>query len=221
MVTVVLCTHNDSELLMPALESCLRQDTEVEVVLVDDASTKPLPVPVWDFITEHKNMLRYIRHSENRGLSAARNTGIGAARGDLVIPLDADDYLFPNVLGRLSEALARDGADVAYGNLWIGGHLDFPIAQPWNKDLLRRMNPIFCSSLFKKSIWEKVGGYLVREGPHYEDWQFWNKCFLAGAKFTYLNTIIYEHVNRPEGMLNKLGADRKKYITIATECLGL
>ena len=48
----------------------------------------------------------------------------------------------------------------------------------------------------------------------------WNKCFLAGAKFTYVNTIIYEHINRPEGMLKVLDPDKNKYIQIATECLG-
>jgi len=205
--------------MMPALESCLHQDVKTEVVVVDDASTVPLTNECKTLMSEHGNV-RYIKHWKNVGLSAARNTGITNATYDKVIPLDADDHLFPNVLGKLSSSMDSSDADVTYGNLWTLGHMDYPCVQPWTKNLLRKMNPIFCSSLIKKVIWDKVGGYLVREGPHYEDWQFWNRCFMAGAKFVYVDTIVYEHVERGDSMLRKLGLECDKYVKIATECLG-
>jgi hypothetical protein len=84
---------------------------------------------------------------------------------------------------------------------------------------MMRRNPIFSSSLFRKRIWEKVGGYLVREGPHYEDWNLWNKCFMAGAVFKYVDVLVYEHVERPDSMLHKLDTDKSKYVEIATQPL--
>lgn len=214
MVSIILNTYNDSELLMPAIDSCFEQDVPVELILVDDASTKPLVDEVSKLIWED-GKINYIRHNENKGLSAGRNTGIEAAKYDLVIPLDADDHFFPNVLGKMV-ATFSENTDIVYGNLWTNGFLDYPCAQPFSKDLMKRVNPLFSSSMFRKRIWEKVGGYLVRKGPHYEDWHFWNKCFVAGAKFKYADTVVYEHSERGGSMLRKLERQRSKYIKIAT-----
>lgn len=219
MVTVVICTYNDSHLLMPALKSCISQGTQVRVIIVDDCSTTPLVDGV-RYFAQRPNVT-YVRHKVNMGLSGARNTGVYLSNpGDLVIPLDSDDALFPGVLAKMERAFDAD-TDVVYGNLWSNRYVDYPAAQPWSIELLRRQNPIFSTSMFRREIWDKVGGYLVREGSHYEDWQFWNKCFMAGARFKYLDELIYEHVERQDSMLRKLERDRDNYIQIATECLGL
>lgn len=217
MVSVILCTYNDSDLLMPAIQSCLEQDIELEIVLVDDASTKKLEKGVEHFIRE-SDKVRYIRHERNQGLSAARNTGISQAKYDLVIPLDADDHFYPNVFGKMVATFDEE-TDIVYGNLWTGDRVDYPAAQPFFKCVLEKVNPLFCSSMFRKRVWEKVGGYLVREGPHYEDWNFWNKCFKAGAHFKYIDIVVYEHVERQDSMLRKLEKDKAKYVDIATSPL--
>lgn len=217
MASIVLCTHNDSHLMMPALRSCLGQGPNTEVIVVDDASTVPIVDPIMEIIEANDNVVLH-RHDKNKGLSAARNTGVCVASQDRIIALDSDDYLFDNVLGRL-EAAIDEGADVAYGNLWIEGHIDYPMAQPWDAELLKRYNPIFCSSMFTRDIWERAGGYVEREGPHYEDWGFWNKCWMHGAKFAYVDVLVYEHIERKDSMLRVLEQDRDKYVRIATECL--
>ena len=218
MVSVILCTYNDSHLLLPAIESCLEQDTDVEVVLVDDASQKPIVPEVLELINQNQS-IRLIRHEKNRGLSAARNTGIAAASNELIIPLDADDHFFPNVLGKMEREFDQE-TDVVYGNLWVNNAIDYPCAQPFLKCVLKKVNPLFCSSMFRKKLWDKVGGYLVREGAHYEDWQFWNKCFMAGACFKYIDLVVYEHAEHSDSMLRKLEKEKEKYIQIATEVLG-
>lgn len=217
MVSIIVCTYNDAHLITPAIRSCFEQDTEVDVIVVDDASTNPFPPKVKRILTTRKN-IRYIKHNKNQGLSAARNTGIAAAKFEKVIPLDADDYFFPNVLGTLEREL-DDATDVAYGNLFIKGNVDYPCAQPFTMDLMKARNPLFSSSLFKKKTWKKVGGYLVRNGPHYEDWNLWNKFFLVGAVFKYVDILVYEHVERIDSMLRKLDDEHEKYVKVATECL--
>lgn len=87
---VVITTYNHSRFLDDALESCLRQSVPaMEVVVVDDGSSDD-PAPV---VARYAGV-RYIRQ-ENRGLSAARNTGLAAVRTPYVIFLDADDRLLP------------------------------------------------------------------------------------------------------------------------------
>jgi glycosyltransferase involved in cell wall biosynthesis len=216
MVSIVVCTYNDSNYLPRALKSCIIQNIEKEIILVDDCSTDPMNPEVLRLLEDHKDLITYIKHPVNSGLSASRNTGISASRYDYVIPLDADDFLFPRSIRTLIHFVS-EYYDIFYGFMTSSGKVCHPYTRDITKDILLEKNPIFCSSIFRKSIWEKVGGYKVRAGPHYEDWNFWCKCFIAGAKFKYVPTLVYEHTERPDSMLRILGLNKEKYVTLATE----
>lgn len=216
MVSIIVCTYNDSNFLDRALKSCLMQNIKKEIILVDDCSTEPMNPEVLRIIEDNKDTIRLIRHPINVGLSAARNTGIAASSYDYIITLDADDFFFPRSVRTLMHYASKD-CDIFYGFMTSSGKVSLPYRQEITKEILLNQNPIFCSSLFRKSIWEKVGGYKIRRGPHYEDWNFWCKCFIAGAKFQFVPTLVYEHTERPDSMLRTLGVDKEKYVAIATE----
>jgi glycosyltransferase involved in cell wall biosynthesis len=214
MVSIIVCTYNDSQYLPRALKSCLMQNVEKEVVLVDDCSTRPIVEEAMNLV--RKFGVRFIRHPKNSGLSAARNTGIKHSKYDLVIPMDADDYFFPDAVKNLYKEV-DDEHGIYYGNLLSMGHVAIPETGLITKARLLDSNPLFSSSLYKKEVWEKVGGYKVREGAHYEDWNFWCRAYIAGIKFKYVPTLVYEHVERSDSMLRKLHNDKEMYVKIATE----
>lgn len=216
MVSIVVCTYNDSNYLPRAIKSCIIQNIDKEIVLVDDCSTEPMNPEVVRLVEEYKDIITYIKHPVNYGLSAARNTGISASKYDYVIPLDADDFLFPRSIRTLLH-FSSDYHDIFYGFMTSSGRVCHPYYKEITKEILLKQNPIFCSSLFRKSIWDKVGGYKVINGPHYEDWNFWCKCFIAGAKFKYIPTLVYEHTERPDSMLRTLGLNKEKFVALATE----
>ena len=89
LVSVVLPTANRRERLGAALASALAQTHDhLEVIIVDDAST----TAVDDIVEAAADpRARLIRRSVNGGAAAARNTGLQAARGDLVAFIDDDD----------------------------------------------------------------------------------------------------------------------------------
>ena len=98
LVSVVIPTYNRAALLDEALSSAGAQVGagtlfDVEIVVVDDASSNETPAAVRRHPT-----VRYIRHATNRGGSAARNTGIAASSGSLIAFLDDDDLWLPNKL---------------------------------------------------------------------------------------------------------------------------
>ena len=98
LVSVVIPTYNRSELLRRAVESVLGQTlADLECVVVDDASTDATAQIIAGFDDER---LVYVRHENNLHASAARNTGIAAAKGRLVAFLDDDDEWFPKKLAR-------------------------------------------------------------------------------------------------------------------------
>lgn len=213
-VTIVLCTYNDSHFLTTAIPSCVSQDIDKEIILVDDCSSKPIEPSAQALISQHG--IRHIRHDKNKGLSASRNTGIAAANSEYVIPLDADDWFHPGAIKRLYDE--REDYDVVTGNCTDIGVYKPSISQgPLTKEKFLASNPCICSSLFKKSIWAKAGGYTVRHGPHYEDWNFWAKCFAAGGRFKYIDFEVYHHLSRPDSMLRILHPNGEHYRKLATE----
>ncbi len=90
-VTFVIPTYNCADYIGEALESALAQTYRpLEVVVVDDGSTDQTQRIVREFGAK----VNYIRQ-DNRGIAAARNTGIRAASGDFIALLDADDTCSP------------------------------------------------------------------------------------------------------------------------------
>lgn len=215
-ISIVLCTYNDSHFLKNAIPSCIQQNINAEIILVDDCSIVPLNQEVQQLINQHS--IKYIRKDKNAGLAAARNTGIAAATSDLIIPLDADDHFYPNVLGTLVREI--HDADVVCGNVTDSGITHYPTISRvpvLTKEHFLQDNPLYCSSLFRKSMWEAVGGYNEKYHTSYEDWNFWAKAFAAGFRLKYVNMTVYHHESRADGMLRLLHPEREKYVKIATE----
>jgi glycosyltransferase involved in cell wall biosynthesis len=104
-VSVVIATYNRAYILGEALESVFRQTyDEFEVIVVDDGSADDSCEVVKSF-PERK--VRYVRHQKNRGVSAAYNTGIELATGELVGILDSDDVWQPDYLKRQTDFLSK------------------------------------------------------------------------------------------------------------------
>ncbi len=96
LVTVLLPTYNRAHLLPRAIRSVLNQTyPHFELIIVDDGSTDDTPKVIKAF---RDRRIRYIRHDENRGILAVRNTGLDAARGDYITKVDDDDELVPEAL---------------------------------------------------------------------------------------------------------------------------
>lgn len=92
-VSVIIPIYNNAEYLPDAIQSILDQTyPNFEIVLVNDASPDNADEVIKRF---QDPRIKYIVHEKNRGLSAARNTGIRASAGDLIAPLDGDDYFHP------------------------------------------------------------------------------------------------------------------------------
>jgi glycosyltransferase involved in cell wall biosynthesis len=97
-VSVIIPTYNREHSLGRAIQSVLDQTYgDLELIVVDDASTDETEGLVKSF---QDSRVRYLRHGENRGGGGARNTGISAARGQLISFLDSDDEWLPTKLAR-------------------------------------------------------------------------------------------------------------------------
>lgn len=90
-VSVLIPTYNRAAFVTQAIDSVLDQDfRDREIVVVDDGSTDDTP----RLLAAYGDRIRYVR-TENRGVAAARNTGMALARGEYLCYLDSDDLYHP------------------------------------------------------------------------------------------------------------------------------
>jgi glycosyltransferase involved in cell wall biosynthesis len=103
-VSVVVPCYNRAGLIGEAVETVQRQSLqEWELIVVDDGSIDHLEDALRPYQDDRR--IRYLRHPQNRGAAAARNTGLAAARGRFVAFLDSDDQWLERKLERQLEAV--------------------------------------------------------------------------------------------------------------------
>lgn len=112
-LSIIVPVYNVSRYIEKCVNSLVRQglsSDDYEIILVDDGSPDECPRICDEFAANHKNVK--IIHQINKGLSAARNSGLAVAQGKYVQFVDADDYLEPDELKGLVEKMEQDELDV-------------------------------------------------------------------------------------------------------------
>lgn len=155
-ISAIVPTYNAGAFLPEALDSIRAQCCEsLEIVVVDDGSTDNTRS-----LVESWHDIRYV-HQANQGPSAARNTGIDVARGELLAFLDADDLWTPDHLAILWAALARNPqAHFAWGQSRVVQLNESPGAAR-TSEVLNESVPQFLigSGLYRRSAFEIVGRF--------------------------------------------------------------
>lgn len=183
-VSIIIPCYGQAHWLPDAIESALAQTVPCEVIVVNDGSP--------DNTSEVAKMypVRLVE-KENGGLSSARNAGIKEATGDWILTLDADDKIAPNFIEKCLEN--KDNYDIiATGQQEFGdtNRIWFPHPHPTFDDFITA-NRINCCSLFKKEIWEKIGGYDEDMKLGYEDWDFWLRATQRGYKVKTIQEPLF------------------------------
>ncbi len=117
LVTVIIPTYNRSYLLSRAINSVINQTyANLECIVVNDASTDGTDEVLRKYSDQR---LRYFKHKENRHVSAARNTAIGKARGELVAFLDDDDEWLPKKLEKQVDLIQKISPEYGMVYCWM------------------------------------------------------------------------------------------------------
>ena len=117
-LSVIITFYNEIEFLDLALTSILTQNIDgIEIIIIND-NPDVFDDSFFDGHSYSQNA-RVIHHDVNKGLSAARNTGIHAATGDYIAFLDADDYYLPEGLKKHYTFARENGADITHAHTVI------------------------------------------------------------------------------------------------------
>lgn len=211
-VSVIVPAYNAAETLEAAVRSALAQtDSDLEVVIVDDASTDST-FAVASSLSGADGRVRVLRNTKNSGASASRNRAIESSTGDWIALLDADDAWLPDRLARL---LAASGdADLVCDDLLIGQEANATAANGRQWSFLswinlsikapRRVTTVLfvrhdlglLKPLIRRSFLNRQG---VRYDPSLrvaEDFYFYFDLLSAGARWIQLPEAYYVYSAR-------------------------
>ena len=114
--SIIVPVYNVAEYLPYCLDSIVQQSCQdFEVIMIDDGSTDGSS-EICDCYAEHYENFICI-HQENRGLSGARNTGLGIAKGEWIAFIDSDDWVEKDMFEWLSKYIAREDAELYCFNM--------------------------------------------------------------------------------------------------------
>jgi glycosyltransferase involved in cell wall biosynthesis len=191
-VSIIVPCYNQAHLLPDAVASAIAQSFhDWELIIVDDQSPDETAQVAQALIAAHPgHAIRLLRQS-NTGLAGARNAGIQAARGDIIMPLDADDCLMPDLLEQAVAVFdTHPLVGFVYGDVELfGGEVGRVVNRPYDRGRMRFTCLLHAMSPFRRVAWEQAGGYRTSMGRGYEDWDFWLSLAELGWEGRYLPRI--------------------------------
>jgi glycosyltransferase involved in cell wall biosynthesis len=189
LISIIVPCYNQAQYLDECLQSVLDQVYENwECIIVNDGSPDNTEEVAMKW-TESDNRFRYVK-KDNGGISSARNFGINLAKGEWILPLDADDKIDCSYI-KMAELEFENNYTVIYCTERRFGNDDsIDIVPDFSLKNLAIGNCIFCSAFFRKSDWKRVGGYDENLIYGLEDWEFWISV-LKNNKTAYKLDGIY------------------------------
>jgi len=176
LISVIIPCYNYGRYLRETTESVLNQTyPNFEVIIINDGSTDNTREVAEKLVANYPQHRITLINQENSGQPAiSRNNGIRRAAGSYILPLDGDDKLAPDMLDKCMTLLLKNpNLAIAYTDRRDFGGVDQIVrAGDYDFEKLREANQISHCALYKKEVWEKVGGYRTNV-KGVEDWDFW------------------------------------------------
>lgn len=174
LVSVIIPTHNRSDLLERAVNSALEQTWEnLEIIIVDDASDDDTTEYLKSIKHKHSN-IQIFRNETSKGAAVSRNIAIEHANGGFITGLDDDDYWRPTRVERLMEEFEEGFSAVCSYDKMVMDEKEVVWRKPSmiTLDDLLYYNQVGNQVLTKKKYLEKVGGY-DEDLPSAQDYDLW------------------------------------------------
>ena len=211
-ISIIIPVYRVEKFIERCVVSLMEQTfDEVEYIFVDDASTdKSIDIlqSVVERYSHRRSNVKIITHDKNKGLPAARNTGLAEAQGEYVFHCDSDDYMECDMLELLYNKANECNADVVWSDYFITFERKKKIiSQPQfdtPQDAVRGM----LRGTMKYNVWNKLcrrslytdNNIEFPEGKSMGEDLTMIMVFLHAQKCAYVNKPLYNYVQNPNQM---------------------
>lgn len=211
-LSIIIPIYNVADWLPDTLESVLDQTfRDFELILVDDGATDGSG-EICDSYAARDARVRVI-HQKNAGVSAARNTGVAAARGEYIGFTDSDDIIEKDMYAVMMSLAEKHNADVVQCQHDRANTLN---AMDRQEDVLLMTGEAFvrrifkktgrnytnqvslCTKVFRKTLFE---GVFFPNGQVYEDEQETYKLCLKAVRLVETQDILYHYIKRENSII--------------------
>ena len=198
-ISIIVPVYNVEEYLQQCVQSLIDQTfTDIEILLMDDASTDGSPIICDAFAAKDERVKVF--HLNHAGVSAARNRGIEAAEGEFLMFADSDDWVDPVFCEVPLETALREGADVVmFGSVREGTERELfsvparkgPLSYEERFTLFEELHSDFAwNKIYRRELFENI---RFPEGVLYEDVAITYKIFHEAGKVWYIDDTPYHY----------------------------
>ncbi|WP_210246566.1 DUF6212 domain-containing protein [Mesorhizobium sp. WSM4306] len=213
LVSIVMAHRNRPLYLKQAIAAIEAQTYDhLELVLVDDGSDLDEARRLLDTLepTFRQRGWKILRRPHEH-LGAARNAGIRASQGELILFVDDDNALFAEAVDHFVRAMATSGADICTAFQLIfyedfvpedraDGLIQYlPLGGP---DVLGLIHNVYgdANAMMRRSVFSQIGLLIEKPGYAMHDWEFFARASLAGLKIRTIPKPLYWYRSKPDGM---------------------
>ena len=218
-VSVIVPVYNREKRLDICIGSLLAQTYKnLEIILINDGSTDSSPEIIEKYFKENPEIIKII-NQKNKGVAAARNSGLAAATGDYLMFLDSDDFLHKDCIQEVLNHTKQKGADITRfkmtykytdGTEKVASGI-FPCETLVEKKDFKKnvyvkmitgikMNSI-CITLYKRNVVENIK--FREDMVTAEDLIFNIEAFTKAQRYLYLPESYYYYFQSNEGLTGR------------------
>lgn len=221
-VTIVIPLYQVEDYIKPCLDSVAEQTYTgpIECIIVDDCGTDTSCQIVEKFISDYKGNIDFIllHHDHNRGLSAARNTGMDHASGEYIYFLDSDDEITPDCIEKLTNPLENYRYDFVIADFSIIGDRQVTTYLKARGEYKSGIKEAYYRKEWNVTAWNKLcnidflrrNNLRFKEGIIHEDilWSFYLANFAKSMYALKLKTYIYN--TREDSIMGSMKLTKSK-----------
>ena len=217
LISVIVPCYNQGIYLKETIQSALASTYRpLEIIIINDGSTDDSLELARVLETQHPEVR--VLDQANGGVTKARNTGIAAAQGEYILPVDGDDLIAATYIEQgLAILSSHPEVKVVYCQ---AEKFTETTRKPWklkpfSLQQLAKDNMIFVSALFRKTDALAVGGFSEDMQLGREDWEFWIKLLKNGGEVVQLPEVGFYYRLTPNSKRKKTGGTDFKKARIA------
>lgn len=208
LVSIIVPIHNVSEYLRASLDSILSQtfdSSQIEVILIDDASTDDSRTIMHEYSTRHSNFRTIFLEQCSGSASVPRNVGLSVARGEYVMFLDPDDLYVPSACETMVAAARKHGSDVLAGSFIAFDDYGETTVLATESDLINvGISKMLTALATWPNVWSRIykRAFIQSSGARFpagiigEDIVFNFELYTQSSRLSAINSVMYRYRNR-------------------------
>lgn len=217
IISVIIPFYNSENYIKQTVISVLNQTFPFyEILIIDDGSTDEKSLNKLKEIQKLDKRIK-VFHKENKGLAATRDFGASKSSKtcDYLMFVDDDDLIEPTFLECAYWTLETNkNASWAYSDSVGFGTQEYVWNKYFDSDKLKKVNELVSSALIRKSDFDLVNGYGIREKAINEDWNFWLKLLAKGKYPVHMSFYGQWYRRKNTGELQKSKVNKKRALEI-------